>query len=124
MTQASLSADGGTLSVRIPVTLQPRGGRKKIIAPDGQLVVAAPVVTGLDNPLIRALARAHRWSRMLETGAFATIGDLAAAEKVNPSYLCRMLRLTLLPPRLVEAIAAGRAERDLTVEELLSRAAG
>jgi hypothetical protein len=46
--------------------------------------------------MVKALARAHRWKRMLETGEFATAKEPAVAEKINPSYLGRVLRLTLL----------------------------
>ena len=56
----------------------------------------------------RIVARAFRWRRMLETGQYATVKDLAAAEKINASYVCRVLRLTLLAPDLVEAILDGR----------------
>jgi len=33
---------------------------------------------------------------MLENGTHATIAEIAAAEKINQSYVCRILRLTLL----------------------------
>ena len=52
--------------------------------------------------------RAFRWRKLLETGAFATVEELAAAEKINPSYVSRVLRLTLLGPDIVEAILDGR----------------
>jgi hypothetical protein len=52
----------------------------------------------VDSALVKALARAHRWQRMLESGECASISELAAAEKIDRSYLCRVLRLTLLAP--------------------------
>jgi hypothetical protein len=106
--ETHLSRDGETLTVRLPITLQPRGSRKRIIGPDGEPVTAVPVASGLENPVIRALARAWRWKRMLEGGGYGSVGDLAAAEKVNHSYLCRMLRLTLLEPEVVEAMLDGQ----------------
>jgi hypothetical protein len=87
--------------------LAPRGSRKRIIGPDGEPVTTAPVAAGLENPVIRALARAWRWKRMLEGGGYGSVGDLAAAEKVKHSYLCRILRLTLLEPKAVEEVLAG-----------------
>ena len=54
------------------------------------------------------MACTFRWLRMLETGRFATIRELAAAEKINVSYVSRILLLTLLPPGVVEAILDGR----------------
>jgi hypothetical protein len=64
----------------------------------------------VDGTLVKAIARALRWQKMLETGRYATIKEIAKAEKVNPSYVSRVLRLTLLAPVSVEAILDGRAK--------------
>ena len=61
-----------------------------------------------DSALVKALARAFRWKRMLETGEFATIAELAEREGIAPSYMTRILRLTLLAPEIVEAILDGK----------------
>ena len=61
------------------------------------------------------------WLRMLETGRFATIRELAAAEKINASYVSRILRLTLLPPDLVEAILDGRQDVEVTLPGLMEQ---
>jgi hypothetical protein len=61
-----------------------------------------------DGTLVKALARAHRWRRLLEEGQFGTLADLAAAERISRSYVCRVLRLTLLAPDIVERILDGR----------------
>ena len=98
-----MSADGHTLTVLIPLAVKPRGGRKAIITPG-----VLDVEPRHDITLIKAVARAFRWQRMLETGRFATITELAAAEKINASYVSRILRLTLLAPDVVEAILDGR----------------
>jgi hypothetical protein len=65
--------------------------------------------------MIKALARAFRWRKLLETGVYATIEELAAAEKINPSYVSRILRMTLLAPDIVEAILDGRHPTELTL---------
>ena len=92
-----------TITVHVPFRLVKRGGRKEIVLPeDAQLRRTA------DDTLVKALARAFRWKRLLETGAFATIGDLADHEKIASSYLTRILRLTLLAPDIVEGIVEGR----------------
>ena len=109
-----MSADGHTLTVIIPLSVKPRGGRKAIITP-GVLVVESRH----DITLIKAVARAFRWLRMLETGRFATITELAAAEKINASYVSRILRLTLLAPDIVEAILDGRQPEGMTLPGLL-----
>jgi hypothetical protein len=99
--------DGTTLIVRIPMRFQRRGGRKRIVAPDGSAVVptSKPQPNGT---LAKALARAHRWRRLLEEGQFGTLAELADAERISRSYVCRVLRLTLLAPDIVERILDGR----------------
>lgn len=98
-----------TLTVKVPFMIRTRGGRKEIVMPDG---AAAPRLR-VDNTLVKALARAFRWKRMIDSGAFATIGDLAAHEKIASSYLTRVMRLTLLAPEIVEGIVEGRCEQGL-----------
>ena len=109
-----MSADGHTLTVVIPLNVKPRGGRKAIIAPG-----VMEVETRHDITLIKAVARAFRWLRMLETGRFATITELAAAEKINASYVARILRLALLAPEVVEAILDGRQPEGMTLPGVL-----
>jgi hypothetical protein len=118
MSGAEISLDGSTLTVRVPLTFRKRGGRKLVIAPYGSDFWAPPRPR-VDNTMVKALARAHRWKRMLESGEFATVQDLATAEKINASYVGRVLRLTLLSPEIVEAILDGRQPADLQLEDLL-----
>jgi hypothetical protein len=56
---------------------------------------------------------------MMESGAYASVTDLAAAEKINQSFICRVLRLTLLAPIIVEAIIDGRQSADMTLASLM-----
>ena len=90
--------------IHVPFRIVKRGGRKEMILPPD----ASAERPRSDNTLIKALARAFRWKRMLESGEFATIGDLASKEGIAPSYMTRVLRLTLLAPNIVEAILDGR----------------
>ena len=83
-----------------------RSGRKLAIAADGRS--PAPPRPWIDNTLVKALARARRWNRLLESGRYGSAAELAAAEKINPSYVSRVLRLTLLAPDVVEAIVEGQ----------------
>ena len=114
---ASLSDDGRTLTVRVQLAIRRRGGRKLVMAPEG--AAWAPERRAVDSALVKALARAHRWRRMLETGVHATIGEIAAAERITPSYASRVLRLTLLAPEIVEAILDGRQGPEVTLDRLL-----
>ena len=100
-----MTAPAQTLTVRVPFTIRKRGGRKLAIAADGSTL--APPRPRIDNTLVKALARAHRWNRLLESGRYGSAAELAAAEKINPSYVSRVLRLTLLAPDIVEAIVEG-----------------
>jgi hypothetical protein len=99
--------DGETLTVQIPLSLRKRGGRKLMVVPEGA-TAWAPRRACVDSAIVKAIARAHRWRRMLESGEYASVTELAAVEKINPSYLCRILRLTLLAPDIVAAILEGR----------------
>ena len=118
MDNARLSDDGKTIIVKIPMKFRRRGGRKLIIAPNGG-DAWIPSKPRRDNTLIKALARAHRWKRMLENGEHNSIADLAEAEKINKSYLSRILRLTLLAPDIVQAILDGCQPKGLTLADLM-----
>lgn len=73
----------------------------------------------MDSPIVRSLARAFRWRRLLESGRHTSINELAKAERVDRAFASRVLRLTLLAPDIVEAILAGRQPEKLTVRALL-----
>src|SRR5918992_2105091 len=75
----------------------------------------------VDNAMVKALARAFRWRKMLDEGVHATLEDLARAKDVNATYVSRVLRLTLLAPDIVEAILDGRQPEGLRLEDLLER---
>ena len=115
---ARMSADGRTLTVRVPMTFQRRGGRKLVVAPDGSIAPAKPRAQTV-SALVKVVVNAHRWQKMLDSGEYATVAELAAAERVNPSNASRVLRLTLISPDIVDAILDGRHARTLTLEMLL-----
>ena len=72
-----------------------------------------------DSTLVKALARAFRWKRMLESGEFDTIAELAGREGIASSYMTRVLRLTLLAPDIVEAILDGKQGPEVTLARVL-----
>jgi hypothetical protein len=114
----TLSKDGRTMTVHVPVTFRQQGGRKQIVTPPGATPWLQPAAR-IDGTLIKAIVRAHRWRDMLETGKYSTVRELANAEKINESYVSRVLRLTLLSPTIVEAILEGRQPEWLEVDDLL-----
>ena len=105
--------------MEVPFKIRKRGGRKQIITPDG-VPVLAPPRTRIDSAFVKALARAFRWRKLLETGAYGTIGGVARAERINPSYVSRVLRLTLLAPEIVEAVLDGRQPEGVTLADAMA----
>jgi len=115
--KSRITKDGSSITVHIPVTFRQRAGRKQILTPSGSAPWSpAPRV---DGALLKAIVRAHRWREMLESGEYESAAELAKAEKVNDSYLSRILRLTLIAPNLIEAILTGCQPRTLQLDDLL-----
>jgi hypothetical protein len=114
---AETRLDGTTLFVRIPMRFQRRGGRKRIVAPDGRELTPTSKPQP-DGTLVKALARAWRWQRMLDEGVYTSVSEIGDAERISKSYVSRILRLALLAPDIVEAILAGRTDRALMLEKL------
>lgn len=103
-----------TVTLHVPFRVVKRGGRKEMHLPDGFRPDRKA-----DNTLVKALARAFRWKRMLESGEFATIAELAEREGIAPSYMTRVLRLTLLSPDIVDAILDGKQGPAMTLAKVL-----
>jgi ParB-like chromosome segregation protein Spo0J len=104
MTEVRLSPDGSTITVFVAMAWRRRGGWKVIVAPGCDWAPPPKI----DRALVKALARAHRWQRLLESGEYGTLAELADAERISRSYVSRVLRLTLLAPDIVERIMDGR----------------
>jgi hypothetical protein len=107
-----------SIVVRVPLGIRRRPGRKTVVSPiqDGG---EAAVTTRADPTLVKALARAFRYQRLLDVGRYASISEMAAAERIDRGYLGRILHLTLLAPDIVEAILDGREPDHLAVPQLL-----
>ena len=69
--------------------------------------------------MAKALAHASRWRRPLETGMDGRIDHIANAKRINPSYVSRLPRLTLLAPELVEALMNDRQQKEVTLPGLM-----
>jgi hypothetical protein len=101
-----MSATTTHITVRVPLRIRRRAGRKTLVTPvvtDG----ATTQPTRADPALVKALARGFRYQRLLDEGRYATISEMAAAERLERGYLGSLLRLTLLAPEVVEAILNG-----------------
>lgn len=112
-----LSRDGKILTVSIPIALTRQGGQRRVVTPNAEPWTP---VGRIDSTIVKALVRAHRWQHILESKKFSTVRELAKAEKINESYLCRVLRLTLLSPTLTDAILDGRQPAGLQLNDLLA----
>ena len=82
-----------------------------VVLPDGAVQAAArPVVaTRADTAVVKTLARAFRWQKLLDEGGYASITELARAEKIERGFPGKMLQMTPLAPDTIEAILDGRA---------------
>ena len=100
--------------IHVPFRLIKRGGRKEMQLPEG-----AEQPRRKDSTLVKALARAFRWKRMLESGEFATIAEMAEREGIATSYMTRILRLTQLEPGIIEAVLDGRQNDAVTLARLM-----
>src|SRR3712207_5550971 len=113
-----MSEAAGSITVRVPLTIRRPPGRKTVVTParDG---AEAALPTQADPALVKALARAFRYQRLLDEGRCASISEMAAAEKIDRGYLGRILQLTLLAPDIVEAILNGRQPTNLGLPRLM-----
>lgn len=112
MTRGTLIPE--TVTLHVPFHIVKRGGRKEMHLPD-----RVRPDRKADNTLVKALARAFRWKRMLESGEFATISELAEREGIATSYMTRLLRLTQLEPGIIEAVLDGRQGDAVTLARLM-----
>ena len=118
-----LSPDGeaqGNMVIRVPIKFKRDHGRKEVIAPSG-LEGAVVLSRGPVQPaLVVALARAHRWVRMLECGEIGSVCELARSLGTDNSRIGKILRLTTLAPDIVQAILAGQEPDGVSLRRLLA----
>jgi hypothetical protein len=107
-----------SITVRVPLIIRHRPGRRTIVTTNG-VSDDALIGTRADPAMVKALARAFRWKRMLDSGRYASISEIATAEKIDRGFLGSILRLTLLAPDIIEAILDGRQLAGLGLPALL-----
>jgi hypothetical protein len=108
-----------SITVRVPLKFRRRPGRKTVVTLASGEACDGAIPTRADPALVKALARAFRYQKLLDDGLYASISEMAAAEKIERGYLGSLLRLTLLAPALVEEMMEGTAWPNPTLPELL-----
>jgi hypothetical protein len=103
-----------TTRVFIPLTIRKPNGRPKIMPP----VDMVPDTGGVAPHILKAIAKAWGWRRKLETGAAATLSDIAEAEGVSDRYVGPMLRLAYLSPAVLEKLLVARVSPEVSIKEL------
>lgn len=106
----------GVLSIRVPIKVSRRGGRKLVKSPSGELI--GRPWDQKSTVLQLAMARGYRWLRMFESGKFGSLKEIAKLEGIDASYISRMLNLTTLAPEIVQAILDDDVPEFLTLFDL------
>ncbi len=112
-----LVESGDTLVREVVARLKTWGGERMIVGPDGRELLERPQV---DDTLMKALVRAHRWCRQLTSGEVASVAALAEAAGCTPAYVTQLLSLAFLAPDIVEMILRGAQPKRLTLAALLA----
>lgn len=118
-------AGGVQLETFVPWTLVKRGSKKQVVtpldAPQAFAEEARQESLGRqareESPLMRALGLAHYWQRLLDTGRFASLTQIAAAEGMDLGQASRIARLACLAPDIVEACLAEGC--DISLEQVV-----
>jgi hypothetical protein len=107
-----------TMRVFIPLTIRKRNGRPKIVPPTD----IVPDTGGVDPHVLKAVAKAWSWRRKLESGAAATLADIAKAEDLTPAYAGRVLKLAYLAPVVLEKLLLGRVPPAVSIKDMAAAA--
>lgn len=105
-------AGGVRLETFVPWTLVKRGVKKQVITPldaPQQFLSEATKerearAAAQDTSLMRALGLAHHWQRLLDEQRAASVAEIAQAEGMDVTQVRRLLRLTLLAPKVLERL--------------------
>lgn len=109
---------GRQIEIRVPIALRRRGGRKLIITPDTDEGLTGRLNGDQDPTLVKGIARGFRWRKLMEQGVYESIDEIAAKEKIDRSYVSRLMRMTLLAPDIVEMVLAGKQPRGINLQML------
>ena len=89
----------------IPLPLVKKGGQFR----------RAGGTINLDPVLNRAMAKAHYWQSLIDSGQASSGSEIAKAEGIDPSVVNEILRLTLLAPDIAQSIIDGNQPANLSL---------
>ena len=115
---AVVEASDGRLTLSVPIRIKRRSGRKLVTLPTGEALPAKPWDTA-PTALQLALARGHRWLRMLNSGEVRSLREIASREGVDSSYVSRMVNLTTLAPDIIAPILDDAVPGHVTLLDLV-----
>ncbi len=104
-----------TVTLKIPLIVKHKRGRKIILAPDSEHPNSESPV---QETLFLALARAHAWTGLIESGKVTTITQLADKLQLDIAYVTKILHLVNLSPEIQEAIITGNEPDGLSLNRL------
>ncbi len=93
--------------VHVPINLRKWGGKKVVVGPVGQDLQRLDRHIRKDDKLLKALGRAYRWHKLIETGHYKNAQAISDNENINRSYVLRVMRLMRLSPKVIQSILDG-----------------
>jgi len=109
--------EDGSITISIPIRIRKYSGRQQVILP--QNIVFNDFKEKQDLTVLQtALARGRQWQKMLESGKFKNLREIATAENVDPGYVSRMMNMNLLCPEIVRRILDADIESDFSFNEI------
>ena len=113
-----METEDGNVLVSIPIRFQTVCGRRRlVVAGQGEI---NDIDLDESGTLILLFARAREWTRLLETGAFGDVKELAEGLKMDRPYVVRVLRLANLSPKILRAVIAKTLPDDFSTERLFN----
>lgn len=103
------------IKVHIPYVFARRSSKKRIVI---DKIESTETRRSEIQPIVAAIALAFRWRQLIESGEYGSITELAKAKSINQSYACRMMKLTFLSPRIVEAVLNAQVSNFVTLKTL------
>lgn len=110
--------EGSKIIVHIPLKIHTWGGKRVIVGPQGQDLRVLEAEIRKDEKLLKALGRSYLWHTWLMRGKYKTVQEMAERQKINKSYMLRMMRIMTLSPKIIEAILDGKQPEGFALTDI------